>query len=166
MGATSAASALPSGAFPDTPGPFAPGAGAAAVYRRREPTATALYPIVHHHLELFLAHAEARGDAVPRWVEDDFRAYLACGILAHGFARLRCGACGAGRLVAFSCKGRGLCPSCNTRRGRRRRCRGRWRSTVQIPASIRQRRSVAGCTRMAGSARPRCSPSRVGPKSS
>ena len=27
------------------------------------------------------------GDGVPSWVERDFRAYLRCGILAHGFAR-------------------------------------------------------------------------------
>jgi hypothetical protein len=39
-----------------------------------------------------------------------------CGILAHGFARLRCDACAAERLVAFSCKGRGVCPSCSARR--------------------------------------------------
>jgi hypothetical protein len=34
----------------------------------------------------------------------------------HGFARIRCDACAAERLVAFSCKGRGACPSCNARR--------------------------------------------------
>jgi hypothetical protein len=59
---------------------------------------------------------QAVGDTVPPRVEDDFRAYLACGILAHGFARARCGDCGTERLVAFSCKGRGVCPSCNARR--------------------------------------------------
>jgi hypothetical protein len=91
-------------------------AGAGTVYRRRQPTATPLYPVVQHHLETFLARAEALGDTVPHWVEDDFRAYLACGILAHGFARARCGDCGTERLVAFSCKGRGVCPSCNARR--------------------------------------------------
>jgi hypothetical protein len=70
-------------------------------------------------LETFLATAEAEdptGWGVPSWVERDFRAYLRCGILAHGFARARCDACGHERLVAFSCKGRGICPSCNTRR--------------------------------------------------
>jgi hypothetical protein len=39
-----------------------------------------------------------------------------CGIFAYGFARARCDACGHDFLVAFSCKGRGVCPSCNTRR--------------------------------------------------
>ena len=43
-------------------------------------------------------------------------AYLDCGILARGFARVRCGQCGHDFLIAFSCKGRGVCPSCNARR--------------------------------------------------
>ncbi|MFL5309589.1 MAG: transposase zinc-binding domain-containing protein [Myxococcales bacterium] len=29
---------------------------------------------------------------------------------------MRCAACGDELLVAFSCKGRGICPSCTTRR--------------------------------------------------
>jgi hypothetical protein len=110
--------AAPHGPFPHPAAPPRPD-GLAAVYRRRDPTATPLYPLVQHHLETFLAHAAAAdpdGDAVPQWVEDDFRAYLRCGILAHGFARIRCDACAAERLVAFSCKGRGVCPSCNARR--------------------------------------------------
>jgi hypothetical protein len=43
-------------------------------------------------------------------------AYLDCGILDNGFARVRCGACGGEFLVGFSCKGRGLCPSCAAKR--------------------------------------------------
>jgi len=42
--------------------------------------------------------------------------YLECGIFAYGFALARCEDCGHDFLVAFSCKGRGVCPSCNTRR--------------------------------------------------
>jgi len=34
----------------------------------------------------------------------------------HGFARLRCDSCAFERLVPFSCKGRGFCPSCGGRR--------------------------------------------------
>jgi predicted aconitase len=60
------------------------------------------------------AEADPLGNGVPWWVEKDFRAYLRCGILAHGFARARCEDCGHERLIPFSCKGRGICPSCNT----------------------------------------------------
>ena len=56
------------------------------------------------------------GHGMPEWVERDFRGYLECGILAHGFARARCEDCGHERLIPFSCKGRGICPSCNARR--------------------------------------------------
>jgi len=49
-------------------------------------------------------------------VEGEFREYLRCGILCCGFARARCTSCGHGFLVAFSCKGRGVCPSCTGRR--------------------------------------------------
>ncbi len=42
------------------------------------------------------------GDGVASWIERDFRAYLRCGILAHGFARARCSGCGYDFLVAFS----------------------------------------------------------------
>ena len=41
---------------------------------------------------------------------------LSCGALAGGFARLKCEGCGHEKLVPFSCKGRGLCPSCSGRR--------------------------------------------------
>ena len=39
-------------------------------------------------------------------------------MLAHGFARGRCEGCSDEILVAFSCKGRGVCPSCNAKRMR------------------------------------------------
>lgn len=45
-----------------------------------------------------------------------FRKYLECGIFVHGFARARCDDYGYDYFVVFSCKGRGVCPSCNTRR--------------------------------------------------
>ncbi len=37
-------------------------------------------------------------------------------VKARGFARARCKDCGDDYLIAFSCKARGACPSCNTRR--------------------------------------------------
>jgi hypothetical protein len=58
----------------------------------------------------------ARGQSPLRFIEQELRAYLRCGILAHGFLRLRCDDCGHDRLVAFSCKRRGFCPSCGGRR--------------------------------------------------
>ncbi|HPI40751.1 MAG TPA: transposase, partial [Pseudobdellovibrionaceae bacterium] len=42
--------------------------------------------------------------------------YFRCGILAHGFLRAQCESCHLEHLVAFSCKRRGICPSCGARR--------------------------------------------------
>ena len=53
---------------------------------------------------------------IPYHVQAAFREYLKCGIPAHGFARVYCAGCGHDFLVAFSCKGRDVCPSCATRR--------------------------------------------------
>lgn len=50
------------------------------------------------------------------YVRQTFRKYLECGIFAHGFARAWCDDCGHDYFVAYSCKGRGVCPSCNMRR--------------------------------------------------
>ncbi|MBU1069157.1 transposase [Myxococcota bacterium] len=89
-----------------------------ATYRRREPEKTALHSLVHEHLETLLAQARQASvdnSGYPAFVEKEFRRYLDCGILANGFARLRCPTCGFERLVAFSCKGR-LCPSCWAKR--------------------------------------------------
>jgi len=49
-------------------------------------------------------------------VRDEFGAFLDCGILAYGFLRLRCGDCGHDKLVTFSCKRHGFCPTCGARR--------------------------------------------------
>ena len=66
-------------------------------YRRRRPEHTLLYRTVQTHFATWLALArdgDGDGDPVPAHVEQEFRRYLDCGILAHGFARARCGQCG------------------------------------------------------------------------
>jgi hypothetical protein len=91
-------------------------AGTVARYQRRRPEQTPLYQLVRAHYETFAAAVEAQGASLPRFVQDEFDAYLDCGILAHGFLRLTCDTCARDTLVAFSCKRRGICPSCGTRR--------------------------------------------------
>lgn len=71
---------------------------------------------MQQHAATFFAQAEAAAGAdLPQFVKDEFEAFLECGILAHGFLRLRCGDCGHDKLVAFSCKRRGFCPSPNAK---------------------------------------------------
>ena len=85
-------------------------------YRARRPAQTVLYQVVEGHLETALAAQDDGTLAIPTHAERALRRYLECGNLAHGLARARCGDCGHDFLIAFSCKGRGVCPSCNTRR--------------------------------------------------
>jgi len=76
-----------------------------------------MYPVVHRviseNLESWLEWREAAERPVPGYVEDELRGYLALGLLCFGFARAACMACRTGFVVAFSCKGRGVCPPCN-----------------------------------------------------
>src|SRR5262249_20882732 len=87
---------------------------ARSTYVRRQPEDTVLHQVVREHLETFLAEARLRGggEGLPRFVERELREFLTCGVLAKGFARFRCTDCQREILVAFSCKGRGFCPSC------------------------------------------------------
>jgi hypothetical protein len=92
-------------------------ANGALRYEQHRPEQTTLYRLVQQHAASFIAHTEAStGSELPRFIKDEFDAFLECGILAHGFLRLRCGECGHDRLLAFSCKRRGFCPSCGARR--------------------------------------------------
>ncbi|HEX2689477.1 MAG TPA: transposase [Kofleriaceae bacterium] len=86
-------------------------------YRRREPEQTVLHELVSRHAQTMLAELrDADGHGLPGYVERELAEYLRCGILAHGFARVRCTTCHDEIVVAFSCKRRGLCPSCTARR--------------------------------------------------
>src|SRR5579884_3665554 len=85
-------------------------------YFPRNPPETVLYQVVSGELETFLARQRERDREVPKFVEDEFRSFLECGILAHGFMRVYCDSCRHNRLVPFSCKRRGWCPSCGGRR--------------------------------------------------
>jgi ribosomal protein S27E len=88
-------------------------------YARRQPETTVLYRVVRDLLPALLDHARDRsehGFGYPRFVEREFEKFLSCGLLCRGFVRVRCGDCAEERLVAFSCKTRGFCPSCTTRR--------------------------------------------------
>ena len=91
--------------------------GAPVHYARHRSEQTTLYRLVQQHATTFFAEVEAAAGAdLPQFGKDEFDAFLECGILAHGFLRLRCGDCGHDKLVAFSCKRRGFCPSCGARR--------------------------------------------------
>ncbi|MDQ2994766.1 MAG: transposase, partial [Pseudomonadota bacterium] len=85
------------------------------IYQRRYPQSTTLYQIVQNYFEDWLANYFLKNnEALPGFVENEFRDYFKCGILCFGFARARC-LCGTDFIIVFSCKRRGVCPSCNTK---------------------------------------------------
>ena len=97
-----------------------PGAQPSGVYRPRRPRASPLYGLLDRrfrHLSLVydeqFAHTYGPWRAVVPAVVDRF---LACGILEHGFARIRCDVCAHEYLLAFSCRSRYFCPSCHAKR--------------------------------------------------
>jgi hypothetical protein len=90
--------------------------GAAGVeYRRRRPELGELYRVVADNYRTLEAAADHNVIApLPSFVKDEFLGYLGCGVLGRGFGFLQCKnpACRQKLLAAFSCKGRGWCPSC------------------------------------------------------
>ena len=78
-----------------------------------------LYELVRDYAETLFAEARDRsggGYGYPAHVENEVRRYIECGVLGRGFVRVHCDGCGRDELVAFSCKGSALCPSCVGRR--------------------------------------------------
>ncbi len=89
-----------------------------ATYQPRTAEGTVLHRVVREHFETFRAEIAARSDGggLPPFVEREFTEFLTCGVLSRGFARVRCEGWAFERLVPFSCKRRGFCPSCGGRR--------------------------------------------------
>jgi ribosomal protein S27E len=85
-------------------------------YVRHRLEATLLYQLVERHYPAFREMRAEAGRPLPDYIEQEFDAYLKCGRLEERFLRVRCETCHAEKLVAFSCKKRGFCPSCAARR--------------------------------------------------
>jgi len=86
------------------------------VYERHQPECTLLYKLIEQYYPDFMAHLAEQDRTLPKYVQNEFEEYLKCGILSHGFLRVRCECCHHERHVAFSCKCRGFCPSCCAKR--------------------------------------------------
>jgi hypothetical protein len=85
-------------------------------YQTRRPEETLLYKTLLENLSTFLANLQNEGRSLPRHVIKELHAYLECGVLAYGFVRLKCEDCRSEQFVAFSCKKRGFCSSCGTKK--------------------------------------------------
>jgi hypothetical protein len=88
------------------------------VYERHDVEADTLHQVVRENLATFTSAIEAgfEGGSLPEFVKAELADYLSCSVLGRGFAHLLCEGCGRSRLVAFTCAGRGFCPTCMGRR--------------------------------------------------
>jgi hypothetical protein len=91
-----------------------------SLYRPRYPERTPLWKLFdEHYLDFTRVHEERfehEDGPLRTVVTETVTAFLDCGVLRAGFARVCCPECHAEYLLAFSCKGRGLCPSCQAKR--------------------------------------------------
>ena len=89
-------------------------------FTRHRPEETPLYRVIYHHRDELERCWEERFENKYGKLRDcvlqAFDSYLNCGILLHGCARAYCENCKHSELIAFSCKRRGLCPSCDAKR--------------------------------------------------
>jgi hypothetical protein len=84
------------------------------LYRPRDPQASDLWRVIDQHFETFQQVYDERFAAkYGFWrsvVERSVTAFLKCGDLHEGFARVRCADCHHELFIAFSCKHRCECP--------------------------------------------------------
>ena len=104
---------------PSQPSPWTVGE-ATPLYRPRHPERTGFYRIFERHFEEYVGtyeeRFEHRSGPLRPVVSPTVEAYLDCGRLFGGFARIRCPSCGGEHLLAFSCQTRNFCPSCQAKR--------------------------------------------------
>jgi len=91
-----------------------------SLYRPRNPRASDLWRLMDEHFGSFRHVYDERFQAkYGFWrpvVDRSVAAFLKCGDLEEGFARVRCPDCHHEMFVAFSCKQRCTCPSCHQKR--------------------------------------------------
>jgi len=105
--------------------------GAPVHFERHRPEQTTPYCLAQQHATSFIALTEAStGAGLPRFVKDEFDAFLECG---HG------------KLLAFSCKRRGSCPSCGAQRMSQTSARLVDHVIAHLPMRQRARRCRSRC---------------------
>jgi ribosomal protein S27E len=90
------------------------------LYRPRDPRASDLWRLIDEHFATFQQVYDQRFQAkYGFWrpvIQRSVAAFLKCGDLQEGFARVRCPDCKHEMFVAYSCKQRCTCPSCHQKR--------------------------------------------------
>jgi hypothetical protein len=89
-------------------------------YRPRHPEQTVFYQLFETHFDSYVrAYEEGfepRSGPLRPVVVRSVEEFLSCGRLQGGFARIRCTKCRKEHLLAFSCRTRNFCSSCQAKR--------------------------------------------------
>lgn len=85
-------------------------------YKRRRPEETLLYKVIADNIETFIAQRESECRPLPKYISEEFKSFLTCGLPQFGFWRLKCSKCDHEQILPFSCKKRGFCGSCGAKR--------------------------------------------------
>jgi ssDNA-binding Zn-finger/Zn-ribbon topoisomerase 1 len=89
-------------------------------YRPRDHEASPFFKIVRDHFDEFeKVYPERYQERYGYWrpvIRSSIDKFLKCGDLKEGFARVRCPDCKEEFFVAFSCRQRSCCPSCDQKR--------------------------------------------------
>jgi hypothetical protein len=89
-------------------------------YRPRNPSASPFFRIVQQYFDDFeKVYPERYEKKYGFWrnvIRSSIDKFLKCGDLKEGFARVKCRECGEEFFVAFSCRQRCCCPSCDQKR--------------------------------------------------
>lgn len=87
-------------------------------YKRRTPEETPLYQVFQQNLNSFfdMVEADPNRSPLPNHLKREVMDFMACGVLSEGFSRWKCCGCLQEKILGFSCKRRGFCPSCAGRR--------------------------------------------------
>ncbi len=88
----------------------------AQTYKGRNPENGPVFKLIQNNWLKFNESVKLTGKEPAYYVMREMDEFLGCGILARGFLRLKCEDCSFSRLLPFSCKRRGFCPSCCARR--------------------------------------------------
>jgi len=92
----------------------------AAVYEPRNPRASPLFALVEDYFEEFeRVYDDRYQQQYGRWrpvIGEVMRKFLECGDLHRGFGSLACDGCRYQAILAYSCKCRLFCPSCQQKR--------------------------------------------------
>jgi hypothetical protein len=104
---------------PDTPaGRPVPKPG--SFYRPRDPEASPFLQVMREHFDQFeKVYPERYQRGYGFWrpvIRSSIDRFIKCGDLKQGFARVRCPDCRKEFFVAFSCRQRACCPSCDQKR--------------------------------------------------